>query len=239
MIYEHPLAYVLGLEGIALMRAYTGEHDRAFVEARLAEIRKLLDNNSLADAAVEVARVDTVGGYRIWSQTYDGPNAALNTDDFDADAGVLTVRNGKFGKSRLLPLHPTSSDGIGHYLRRRSQHLQRRRLPDSGVLFISTAGTRLDHSRAQKTWRQIRQDAGLRPRSANCRPRIHDLRHSFAVATLLDWYRTGQDVPAMLPRLATYLGHADPKHTFWYLSAAPELLALAGDRLEDFLAGTP
>jgi integrase/recombinase XerD len=166
-----------------------------------------------------------------------GEAIALNTDDFDTDAGVLTVRDGKFGKTRLLPLHPTSSAGIRHYLQRRSQLLQDNRLPDRGVLFISTAGTRLDHSRAQRTWRQIRHDAGLRPRSANCRPRIHDLRHSFAVATLLEWYQTGQDVPAMLPKLATYLGHADPKHTFWYLSAAPELLALAGDRLDDFLAG--
>ncbi|QFY13818.1 methyltransferase domain-containing protein [Nonomuraea phyllanthi] len=81
MIYEHPLAYVLALEGIALMRSYTGEHDRAFVEARLAEIRKFLDDDSLADAAVEVMRVDTVEGYRIWSQTYDGPNTAFDLDE--------------------------------------------------------------------------------------------------------------------------------------------------------------
>ncbi|MFC7109529.1 class I SAM-dependent methyltransferase [Nonomuraea rubra] len=81
MIYEHPLAYVLGLEGIALMRAYTGEHGREFVEARLAEIRKLIDDDSLAGAAVEVARVDTVAGYRIWSQTYDGPNSAFDLDE--------------------------------------------------------------------------------------------------------------------------------------------------------------
>lgn len=81
MIYEHPLAYVLGLEGIALMRACTGEHDRAFVEARLAEIRTFLDDDSLTSAAVEVARVDTVEGYRIWSRTYDGPNIAFDLDE--------------------------------------------------------------------------------------------------------------------------------------------------------------
>ncbi|GAA3235378.1 class I SAM-dependent methyltransferase [Nonomuraea helvata] len=81
MIYEHPLAYVLGLEGIALMRSFTGEHDRAFVEARLAEIRKFLDDDSLADAAVEVARLDTVEGYRIWSRNYDGPNSAFDLDE--------------------------------------------------------------------------------------------------------------------------------------------------------------
>ncbi|WP_157254585.1 class I SAM-dependent methyltransferase [Nonomuraea typhae] len=81
MIYEHPLAYVLGLEGIALMRAYAGEHDRAFIERRLAEIRTFLDGDSLSGAAVEVASVDTVEGYRIWAQTYDGPNASFDLDE--------------------------------------------------------------------------------------------------------------------------------------------------------------
>ncbi|MEV0620529.1 class I SAM-dependent methyltransferase [Nonomuraea sp. NPDC050404] len=81
MIYEHPLAYALGLEGMALMRSFTGEHGREFVEARIAEIRRLLDDESLARAAVEVARVDTVDGYRIWSQTYDGPNSAFDFDE--------------------------------------------------------------------------------------------------------------------------------------------------------------
>lgn len=167
-----------------------------------------------------------------------GEAIALDAGDFDADAGTLTVRDGKFGKARLLPLHPSATGGISRYLQRRSQLLRVGGLRDRGVLFISAAGTRLDRSRAQRTWRTIRDDAGLVPRSASCRPRIHDLRHSFAVATLLDWYRTGQDVPAMLPKLATYLGHTDPQHTFWYLSAAPELLCLAGGRLDDFLKGS-
>jgi SAM-dependent methyltransferase len=81
MMYEHPLAYVLGLEGVALMRAYTGGHDRAFVEARLAEIRAFLDDERLAGAAVEVERVDVATGYRIWASTYDGPNSAFDLDE--------------------------------------------------------------------------------------------------------------------------------------------------------------
>ncbi len=166
-----------------------------------------------------------------------GEAIALHVNDFDSDAGVLTVRDGKFGKSRLLPLHPSTTDGLCHYLGQRSQLLRNKNLVDSGALLISNAGTRLDHSRAQRTWRKLRTSAGLAPRSGNCRPRIHDLRHSFAVATLLDWYRRGEDVPSMLPKLCTYLGHADPKDTFWYLSAAPELLALAGQRLDTYLAG--
>jgi integrase len=166
-----------------------------------------------------------------------GEAIALDVNDFDPGAGVLTVRDGKFGKSRLLPLHPSTTDALGRYLRQRSQLLRDDDLADTGALLISNAGTRLDHSRAQRTWRTLRTAAGLTPRSGNCRPRIHDLRHSFAVATLLDWYRHGEDVPAMLPTLSTYLGHADPKNTFWYLSAAPELLALAGRRLDTYLAG--
>jgi integrase len=90
----------------------------------------------------------------------------------------------------------------------------------------------LRYNRVWEIFHALVIHAGLRPRSPGCTPRIHDLRHTFAVATLLEWYRTGADVPAMLPRLSTYLGHADPKHTYWYLSAAPELLALAADRLE-------
>ncbi|MGP3965040.1 class I SAM-dependent methyltransferase [Nonomuraea sp. 3N208] len=81
MIYEHPLAYVLGLEGLALLRSFTGEYDRKFVDARLAEIRKLLDDESLADAGVEVARVDTVDGYQMWSKTYDDGNSTFDIDE--------------------------------------------------------------------------------------------------------------------------------------------------------------
>lgn len=166
-----------------------------------------------------------------------GEVIALDVTDFDSDTAVLTVRDGKFGKRRLLPLHASTADALRHYLRQREQLLRDTNRVDSGALLISNAGTRLDHSRAQRTWRQLRTSAGLVPRSSNCRPRIHDLRHSFAVATLLDWYREDQDVPALLPKLSTYLGHADPKDTFWYLSAAPELLALAGQRLDTHLGG--
>ncbi|WP_327581724.1 methyltransferase domain-containing protein [Nonomuraea sp. NBC_00507] len=81
VIYEHPLAYVLGMEGLALLRSFTGEHDRGFVDARLTEIRKLLDDDTLANAAVDVVRADTVEGYQIWSTTYDGPNSAFDIDE--------------------------------------------------------------------------------------------------------------------------------------------------------------
>jgi integrase/recombinase XerD len=96
---------------------------------------------------------------------------------------------------------------------------------------VSTRGCRLRYNRVWEIFHRLVGQAELAPRSPGCAPRIHDLRHSFAVTCLLDWYRDGADVAAMLPRLSTYLGHVDPKHTYWYLSAAPELLALAADRL--------
>jgi len=102
-------------------------------------------------------------------------------------------------------------------------------------VFISPAGTRLLYCNVHATWKLLAARAGLTPRSASCRPRIHDLRHSFAVASLLDAYAAGQDGQARLALLSTYLGHADPSCTYWYLSAAPELLALAGQRLDDHL----
>ncbi|MGI8311802.1 tyrosine-type recombinase/integrase [Saccharopolyspora hattusasensis] len=203
-----------------------------------AEIRALvqtatgLQNRFYATTFPALISVLAVTGMRL------GEVIALDVTDFDAAAGILTIRAGKFGKSRLLPLHPSTAEGLRRYLTRREQLIRDKNLVDCGVFFISNAATRLDHSRVQKTWRRIRRLAGLAPRPGNCRPRIHDLRHSFAVSTLLDWYRRGEDVAALLPTLSTYLGHTDPKHTFWYLSAAPELLALAGQRLDAYLGDT-
>jgi len=164
-----------------------------------------------------------------------GEAIALEISDFDATAGILTIRHGKFGKARLLPLHPTTTTALTRYLQARAQL---RPEPASGHLFTSVTGTRLDYNKVHRTYRRLSGQAGLTARSATCRPRLHDLRHSFAVASLLDWYRAGQDVQAQMPRLSAYLGHADPKHTYWYLSAAPELLALAAGRLETYLEGT-
>jgi integrase/recombinase XerD len=164
-----------------------------------------------------------------------GEAIRLDRDDLDADHdGLLRVRDSKFGKSRLVPLHPTTVAALRDYLHVRDRMLP---TPTSAALLISTAGTRLGYNNVWRTVHRLIQQAGLTARSASCRPRIHDLRHSFAVATMLNWYAGGADVPALLPRLSTYLGHADPKHTYWYLQAAPELLALAAHRLDAHQAG--
>jgi integrase/recombinase XerD len=165
-----------------------------------------------------------------------GEAIRLDRDDIDLAGGVLSVRESKFGKSRLVPLHPTATDALSSYLRRRDQ-LQPG--PSGPAVFISLAGTRLAYCNVHATWRQLISSAGLQPRSASCRPRIHDLRHSFAVRGMLDAYASGQDGQARLALLSTYLGHVDPSATYWYLTAAPELLALAGQRLEDHLQDRP
>ena len=102
-------------------------------------------------------------------------------------------------------------------------------------MFISSAGTRLIYNCVNFTFLKLARSAGLRARSPTCRPRAHDLRHTLAVRTVLDAYHTGADVHARLSALSTYLGHVNPSNTYWYLSAAPELLALAGERLQRHL----
>ena len=158
-----------------------------------------------------------------------GEAIRLNRHDLDLEAGVLTVRLSKFGKSRELPLHISTRDALHGYLQQRDQLLQR---PTAPSLFISTAGTRLLYCDVHWTFLRLVRHVGLQPRSKASRPRLHDLRHSFAVRTLIDAYRADTDVAARLPLLSTYLGHVHPANTYWYLSAAPELLALAGKRLE-------
>jgi integrase len=165
-----------------------------------------------------------------------GEAIRLNRPDFDSGAGVLTIRDSKFGKSRLVPLHPTATSALSGYLQLRDQLHPG---PSDPAVFISPAGTRLLYSNVHATWRKLVPAAGLRPRSPQCRPRPHDLRHSFAVASLLDAYAAGQDGQARLALLSTYLGHVNPAATYWYLSAAPELLALAGQRLEHHLRERP
>lgn len=165
-----------------------------------------------------------------------GEAIRLDRDDLDPLAGTLTIRLTKFGKSRLVPLHPTTVTALREYLGRPDRP---RPLIPTAALFSSSTGTRLRYCVAHQTFLRLVRRAGLEPRSAGCRPRLHDLRHSFAVRTVLDAYRADLDIGARLPILSTYLGHVNPAATYWYLSAAPELLAAAGDRLERHLGGRP
>jgi integrase len=153
---------------------------------------------------------------------------ALDDEDFDTSRGLLLVRHAKLGRHRLLPLHHTTAAALLAYRQLRDQHFSR---PVSEALLVSDAGTRLLYYNVGQTFAKLARRAGLTARSGNCRPRPHDLRHSFAVATLLDWCRDGGEIAARMPLLSAYLGHTAPAHTYWYLQAAPELLAEAARRL--------
>jgi integrase/recombinase XerD len=194
-----------------------------------AEVTALITAAGVLRHPLRAATCQTLIGLLASTGMRVGEAIGLDRNDVDTATGTLTVRDAKFGKSRLIPLHPTGVSVVNGYLRRRDDLLP---TASSPALFVSLRGRRLRYNDVWRTFRQLTEQAGLSARSSSCRPRIHDLRHSFAVATVLDGYARGDDVQALLPTLSTYLGHADPKHTYWYLSAAPELLALAGQRLE-------
>jgi integrase len=192
------------------------------------QIAALIDAAGTLRIAHKTATFQTLFGLLAATGMRIGEAIALDRSDFDADPGTLTVRNAKFGKSRELPLHPSTTAGLTRYLARRDRP---RPVGPTEALLVSTVGTRLLMSDVQTCFRALRGRAGILPRSAACRPRLHDLRHSFAVRRLLDAYRTDGDPGPRIAALSTYLGHVNPGKTYWYLHAAPELLELANGRL--------
>lgn len=158
---------------------------------------------------------------------------ALDRDDLDNDQGVLRVRQGKLGKERLLPLDPSVVTRLIDYLAERDRLVGSAAMP----LFVNDKGSRLSDCAARYNFARACQQIGIRPQPRYGKhgrgPRIHDLRHSFAVRTMINWYRTGKDPAREMIRLTTYLGHGDPAHTYWYLEAVPELLDLAVARATD------
>lgn len=157
-----------------------------------------------------------------------GEALRLDRGDIDWSEGVLLIRQSKFGKSRQVPLLASTVDALEVYAHQRDRLQPRPRTP---AFFVSLRGTRVIYEVVHEVFRKLCDATGVGAGSVR-RPRIHDLRHSFAVSTLVGWYRNGIDVQARLPWLSTYLGHRDPRSTYWYLSAAPELLAHAASRLE-------
>jgi integrase/recombinase XerD len=156
---------------------------------------------------------------------------SLDRGDVDLTRGVITVRQSKFGKSRCIPIESTTQKALEQYQLHRDRLFLNPRTP---AFFLSEQGTRSTTWSLRWTFIQLSQQIGLRKPTDRRGPRLHDLRHSFAVRTLLGWYQKGIDVERQLPRLATYLGHAHVRHTYWYLSATPELLQAAAMRLENF-----
>ena len=156
-----------------------------------------------------------------------GEAIRLDRCDCDLREGTLLVRQTKFRKSRLVPVHPSTAVTLERYCAQ-----TRMIFPRASSLLVSARGKRLDPSVVWATFRLLLGRVGLPPPGDCRRARPHGLRHTFAVRTLLGWYRDGVDVERQLPLLATYLGHTHITNTYWYLSATPELLALAAERLD-------
>ena len=165
-----------------------------------------------------------------------GEAIRLNRKNVDPANRLLTIRDSKFGKSREVLLHDSTVQALVDYDNLRDRLCPH---PKERSFLITTRGTRLCHPTIYQPFRALLNQAGIGHRSPSRRVRVHDLRHSFAVKTLLGWYRDGGDVASRMPLLSTYLGHVDPAVTYWYLSAAPELLALAAERLEQATGGQP
>jgi len=193
-----------------------------------ADIAALLAQAERLRTPLRTATIQTLIGLLAVTGMRAGEALGLDGGDFDAGQGTLLVRHAKFGKQRLLPLHPTTVTALQFYQRIRDQVFPR---PRSEALLVSSTGARLRYVNVSQTFVTLARRAGLAARPGGGRPRPHDLRHSFAVASLLDWYRDGGDVAARLPLLSAYLGHVEPANTYWYLHAAPELLAEAARRL--------
>jgi integrase/recombinase XerD len=154
----------------------------------------------------------------------------LKLQDVDIKLGVLTIRNTKFGKTRLIPLHASTCEVIADYIIKRQQHWGERSV--SSYLFVSSRGSRLDNSLIHRTFYTLSRQIGLRGESDSHGPRLHDFRHRFATNTLLNWYRSDKDPARLLPILSAYLGHVHVADTQWYLESAPELMREAMLRLE-------
>ena len=162
-----------------------------------------------------------------------GEALKLRPEDIDWNAGVLTIHHAKFGKSRLVPLHPTTVKALSTLVRHRDRFFaQLPSPPKLAYLFVTSRGTPIPVTHVNRVFLTISRQIGLRAPNARRGPRLHDLRHRFAVETLLRWYRQGEKPDRLLPILATYLGHTHVSGTYWYLSSTPELMQAAGQRLE-------
>jgi len=155
----------------------------------------------------------------------------LKRTDADWHRNLLTIRKTKFRKSRLVPLHPSTVRVLRNYAERRDRFYP---ALQSDAFFISCRRGCLSHTTVRSLFVNLRKELAWTAQNGTRKPRIHDLRHTFACRRLLQWYKEGVPVDSAIPALATYLGHADVNHTYWYLTGIPELLELAVARFEHF-----
>lgn len=198
----------------------------------LAAARTLGPRGSLRPATFETL-------FGLMASTGLRVSEALHLGDIDVDLkrGMLTVRETKFAKSRQLPLHPSTTEALARYRQQRMRHVP---TTADTPFFIGSRGRRLGRPlgdrQVHRVFNALRDRLGWVNRGAHAAPRLHDLRHTFAVRRLVCWHREGTDIDQMMLALSTYLGHTKISHTYWYLSAVPELMALAGGKFEHFVA---
>ena len=153
----------------------------------------------------------------------------LTVDHLDLESGILTITGAKFGKSRLIPLHRSTRNVLIQYRNARQQLLQAQPMD---YWFVNQHGKRLGDACVRYYFRKLLKRLNIDSKAGHPRPRLHDLRHHFAVSTLTRWYHEGQNVDAKLPVLSAYLGHVETNNTYWYISACPNLMNAAKNRLE-------
>ncbi len=203
----------------------------------------IFSQQQIADLVREAAKLECKRGLR--SSTFStmfgllavaglriSEAVALDRSDVDLHNGLLTIRDTKFGKTRLVPLSESTVVALRRYAKLRDRALPAKSSP---AFFISERERRVTPYATRYNFALVSRAIGLRKPAGGRRhgrgPRVHDLRHSFAVRTMIDWYRGGVDVERTLPKLAAYLGHAHIHDTYWYIEAVPELLQLATERL--------
>jgi len=191
------------------------------------DLHRLLDGARALRPRLRAATHEALFGLLAVSGMRVGEAVGLDRDDVAFDTGVVTIRHAKFDRSRLVPLHATTTAALRTYATERD-HLCPPRA--STAFFVSSTGTRLGRSEVAKTLRRITTAMGLRTDTVH--PTAHQLRHSFAVRTLIDWHRSGVPVEEHIATLSIYLGHVSPADTYWYLSASPELMGFAAERLD-------
>ncbi len=195
------------------------------------EVCRLLEAARALRPSLRAASYEALFGLLAVSGMRVGEALALQRDDVDLDAGVITITDAKFGRQRLIPLHTSATEELRSYADDRDRLCRR---PKASTFLLSSVGTALRYCCVRKAFVKLTTEIGLR--TATVLPRMHDLRHRFAVDTLIRLQRSGE-VAGRMPALSDYLGHASPAGTWWYVSAVPELMELTAERLEERFGG--
>lgn len=192
-----------------------------------SEVRAVLEATGALRPEIRAVTHQTLIGLIAVTGMRLGEAVTLRREHVDLDGGVLTIGGWKASPQRLVPLHPSTTKVLRDYAEVRDRRFP---TPRTDTFFVSSVGTPLIPGLVEQTFHQLTTTIGIRTETV--KPRIHDLRHSFAVAQLIDWYRREENPAGRMAMLSTYLGHVNPAGTYWYFSAVPELMALAAQRLQ-------